>query len=272
MYTRPIFKYIGVRLVNQVFDDPAGDPPAGDPPTGDPESKISADDLPPGKWSDEQKAEIEKLIQNRVKNIQKKQSDVMADLEKFKNLSTMTEKEKEDLQTKLKDIERATLTKAEIAARERKEAEAKHKSELEKTIKERDDWKNKFTDTIIENEIINAAASKKAYRPEQVVKYLRNDARLIEVTEDGQPTGRFETRVSFMGRDKDGKPMKMDLPAVEALSEMEKLPDYANLFDSGLKGGLGKDNASGQTVPLDTALDDQAAFRKQRAEFRKVGT
>lgn len=239
----------------------------GDPPT-DPPVESNPDELQ-GEWPDDVKAKVQETIKERIDRVKKQHEPIIAELEKLKSLNSLTQQERDKLQSQIKELERATMTKQEIAARERKEAEEKYNQELANTKQEVDVWKSRFMNSTIRREITDAAVQSKAYNPTQIVALLEGKTRLVEKTEEGRTTGAFETRVTFEGRDKDGKPMQMDLSVSEAVAEMEKMSEYGNLFESGLKGGLGKNNAPGKNVSLVEALSSQEAYRKQRDEIKK---
>ena len=263
-----------------VYDDGAGDPPAGDPPAGDPPAggddggDDGADDLNADvKLTDAQKKHVEKLIKERVDRVRKQTDLTVKQLETLKQDKALTDKQKQELQQRIDDIEAAHMTKAELAVKERQKEAKKYEQTLAQLQAENKKWQDKFYDTTIRREIVDAAAKADAYRVEQVVTILQGKTRLVEITDaNGQGTGEFETRVKFEGRDSANKPMEMDLTVVEAIAEMQKMPaEYGNLFKSGLKDGLGSNTVPGSNGRLtETVLSSQDEYMKNRQRIKET--
>ena len=96
---------------------------------------------------------------------------------------------------------------------------------------------------------------------------------LRAVDEDGKPTGDYEPRVAFPDKDKDNKPLTLDLTVAEAVKRMKELEKYGNLFEGGKKSGLGGTGSQtkGSNVDIsEVAKKDPAKYRELR-KLRETG-
>ena len=250
-------KYI--YLFHPVYDDPPVDPPV-DPP----KAKL-------GELSPEQQAAVDKIVQERVAKLKTENEKMIKQLNQIKQSKSLTDQEKEKLQQQIDDLEAASMTKAELATKAAKEQEKKNQEEIERLTGEATGWKSRYENSTIEREITDAAIRAEAFRPSQIVTLLHGNTKLVEVMEDGEPTGKFETRIKFGGRDSEGKPMVMDLTVEEAIQEMKKMnEEYGNLFKSGLVNGVGGNNVPGTGPLTSKVLSSQEAYMKQRDKIKET--
>jgi hypothetical protein len=198
----------------------------------------------------------------------------VAELEALKkNNKGLSEKEKSELTKRIEDLNATLLTKEELAAKEKEKLQNEHKKVLTDVSAERDAWKNRYVDSTIEGALTGAAAATEAFNPSQIVSLLRGTTRLVEVTDEaGNPTGKFEAKISLADVDKEGKPVTLELTALEALKRMKDREDFANLFKSNVTGGLGGSGNQGAGKDVDPSKmspEQWMAHRKKMGLGRK---
>ncbi|KKK45456.1 hypothetical protein LCGC14_3165440, partial [marine sediment metagenome] len=133
---------------------------------------------------------------------------------------------------------------------------------------DRDSWKKLFTNSTIERSITDAAASSNAFSPRQIVAILGRDTQLVEVLDsEGKPTGSLEPKVRFSDKDKEGKPVTLELSPDEAVKRMREMDEYLNLFRGDGAGGAGlRSQPGGKKPDLKNLAQDPVAWRKARKE------
>jgi hypothetical protein len=232
---------------NSYYDGtPPVDPPA-DPPA------------PPVKTFTQE--EVDKIVQGRVSKMKDENTKTLTQLQALQKSKTLSDTERTSLATRIEELQTSLMTKEELAQREKMELENKFKTDLEATSKERDDWKGRFTKTMVQRSLLDAAVSGDAFQPSQLMDLLEGKTQLVE------NNGAFEVKIRFQGRDKEGKPMEMILSPEETITEMKKMTDkFGNLFKSGATGGAGG-GASAGTVNLGMAKDINT-YIQQRAQIR----
>jgi len=230
-----------------------------------------------GAFTAEQQKRIDRIVQERVAKVkatqQAEQQKTIDQLNQLKKTKEMTASERDKLQERIDTLEASYMTKEELAAKTKKEEDLRHETAINTLTQERDDWKKRYTQSTIERAILDAAASKvgenPAINPSQIVTILRGSTNLVEETVDGNGTGKYIPRVKFAGRDSEGKPMEMDLTVPEAIAEMKKMePEYGNLWESGLTGGVGGNNTPGSGPVSEASLDTQEAYMKNRQKIK----
>jgi len=266
VYADPVVTSSSTGAPAVVADPPAADPP----PAGDPPSK---DD---GSFTPEQQKRIDNIVEKRVSGMKKEQQKTLEQLTQIKKTKDLTAGERDKLQERIDSLEASVMTKEELAAKNKKESDRQHQTELEQVTADRNSWKSRFEVSTIERSILDAASNtaddNPAINPRQIVTELRDKTKLVENTEDGVGTGMFVPRVKFEGQDSEGKPMLMDLTVPEAVTEMKKMDaEYGNLWNSGLTGGVGSNNTPGtENVLSDASLSSQEAYDKNRQKIKET--
>lgn len=282
-YWKPVYADPPVTSTQTTVPSPSttGDGNQTTPPaTGDVTVTTNQDgrpssELPADKFTDEQQVYIDKVVEKRVAKLKGEQQKTLDQLTQIKRTKDLTEAERGKLQERIDSLESAVMTKEELAAKNKKEADERHQTELQQVTQDRDSWKSRYEVSTIERSILDAASNtaddNPAINPRQIVTELRNKTHLVEKTEDGQSTGEFVPRVKFNGRDSEGKPMTMDLTVSEAVAEMKKMtPEYGNLFKSGLTGGVGSNNTPGTSSPNAASLKSHEAYMKDRQRIKET--
>lgn len=215
--------------------DGGGDPPVtppATPPAGD--KKTFTQD------------ELNKILADDRKKHQAQNQKVVLELENLKKSKTLTDKQKEELQTRIDEINNAMMTKEQLAAKDKEKLEKTYKEQLNSVTGERDTWKNRFTNSTINNVIIREAAVADAFDPDSLIALLGPNTRLAEDQDgEGAPLGTFTPKVKFNDTDKEGKQVTLDLTIPEAVKRMKDIPKYGYLFKNTAVGGLGGNSGAG---------------------------
>jgi hypothetical protein len=207
----------------------------------------AAEDAKKVEFSEVQQKKVNELVANERKK-------AVADLEALKKTTGITVKHKEELEKQISDLKASYQTKAEQDQEKFDRTLNEYKTNYETQKVETDRWRNDFTNTVIERDIL-AAASADAFNPELVVQVLKPHTRLVEILDaDGKSTGKLEPRVKLPKTNKDGKTVELDLKPDEAIALMKETPaKYGSLFKSIVKSGLGgqqQGGAGGKTTDL----------------------
>jgi hypothetical protein len=218
--------------------DGEGDPPPPPPPP--PVEKKEEKKEEKVKFTPEQQAYLNSILAEERRKAQAKNDQLITQLETEKNRVGTTAAEKAALESRIEDLRGEFATKEELTQRDT----AKKVKELEDKNKQTEaqakTWQDRFERNKRKVDLTQAAAGGKAYNAEQVVTILEPRTRLIEIVgEDGKGTGEYETKVKIQTKDKDGKPVTLDLSPPEAVKQMKDMPEFANLFISAQTGGLG---------------------------------
>ena len=218
--------------------------------------------------------EVDKIVQGRLRKQQgeiKKHTDTIAALQGKANI---TKEERTELETANDSLRTSLMTEKQRAADTQKKEKEKHTSEVTKLTGERDDWKNRFTNSTIDRAIVDAAVVNEAFVPNQLVSILKPDTNLAEILDDeGKPTGELEPKVRFVDKDKEGKKITLSLTVPEAVKKMTEQDQHLNLFKGKGTGGLGGANRGGDSKPQDLAAlakNNPAEYRKRRQEGAKL--
>lgn len=209
--------------------------------------------------------QLDKIVQDRVKKLQDSNKNAITELETLRSKAQLTQQERDELEGRIENMKNEHLTKDELAAKERQKLEKQYKEETEKLTKQAATWQARFTESTILRSITDASVTNDAFDPEQVAAILRPNTSLLEVLEDGKPTGNFAAKVKFADVDKDGKPVTLELEVPQAVKRMKELDRFKNLFKDTSSGGLGARNTGGGN-PLDITKLTPEQYRKARKE------
>jgi hypothetical protein len=137
------------------------------------------------------------------------------------------------LQSKIKELSNALLTKEELAKQEADELKSTYENQLKSITDERGAWENRFKATKFDTEVARAAVKYDAFDAEQLSLILRDKTQVAEITDkEGKGTGEFVVKTSIT---LDGK--KLDLTLDEAVGKLREDKRYANQFK--VKGSPG---------------------------------
>ena len=90
-----------------------------------------------------------------------------------------------------------------------------------------------------------------------------------ELDSEGKPTGKLIPKVKLQDKDKDGKPVTLELLVPEAIKRMKEMEQYFNLFKgegTGGIGGMNRGSGKGQPDFVKLAKENPAEYRRLRRE------
>ena len=212
--------------------------------------------------------EVNTIMAKEKRKTQEIQRKLMSQLEESKKKSTIGSDERNALEQQIEELQKQTMTAAELAAQKEAKLQKKHKEELESIQNENNLWKTRFSKAIIGSNLRKAAEDNGAISTDQIKLMLESKVRLVQkADENGKPTNDFETRIDFQDTNKNGEPVVLDLTVNDAVKRMTELPQYGNLFKGGKISGLDGTNVNGKDKKLDIAelaRTDPAKFRELR--------
>ncbi|TXH08447.1 MAG: hypothetical protein E6R03_18200 [Hyphomicrobiaceae bacterium] len=213
------------------FDDPPAVPPVVPPVVPPPPPT-------PQTFTQEQ---VNAMLAKNKRELQTKNEELATQLEALKQKTGLSEQEKADLESRIEQLRTEHLSESQQLQRKAAELEKKLKTDSETLSKERDSWKGRFDSTLIENGIRAGSVKHTAASDEQMIALYGHKARVVEILDDaGQPTGMFEVRLKVKQEDpKTKKDVEVELPIVDAIGELRKRPENANLFLTDGKPGAG---------------------------------
>ena len=211
--------------------------------------------------------EVNKFLAEDRRKHKQQTEKLISDLEALKKNKSLSDVERGNLQTRIEELQNQIMTKEQLLEKERAKLQNQHQTELQRERADKENWKNRYTESTIERSIMDAAISADTYNPEQIVTLLKTTTRLVEeVDSEGNGLGIFSPRVKFKDTDAEGKPTLLDLSVSEAIKRMRDLPEkYGNLFKSGLTGGLGGTGSAVTSKGLDiNKIKSMDEYRKNR--------
>jgi len=218
--------------------------------------------------------QLNTIVAEERRKMSEKQRTLVTELETLKKSTSLTVKEKESLQKRIEDLQTQHMTTEEKGRRAEEAAEKKRAGEIAELTEDRDIWQRKHAQLVINTAIIGAASDNKALQHEQITALIGPRTKMVEkLDEDGKPTGDHEPKVSFADKDKDDKPIILELTVPEAVKRMKELEQYGNLFEGGKKsglGGTGSQTKGGKYDIAEIAKKDPAKYRELRKE--RTGT
>lgn len=177
--------------------------------------------------------QVDDMIITRLKKAKEEQGKLVGQLKEFKANKALNDDQRNDLQLQIDNLQSTLLTKEEIASKEKDVTAKKYEKDLTTAKESATEWQTRYTDATIIRSIVDAAVVEEVLNPEQIVAILRPSTRLVE--EDGK----FIPKAKIQGKDKDDKPVTLDLPIAEAIKQMKDMSEHGNLFKSGSTGGTG---------------------------------
>ena len=195
-----------------------------------------------------------------------KLTTVMGEIEALKTRTGLTQQERDELESRLKQAMSEGQTKEQQLTEEIKKLRKESEKQVNTLSEQAKQYKSRFENTLIVNAITRAAATTGAYNPEQIEAILRPKAILEEgLDEEGKPTGEFIPRVNILAMSDDGKKVTLKLGIEDAVKRMKEDEAYANLFRTSGAGGMGGGNAgSGKKLNIRELAKNPRAYREAR--------
>ncbi len=245
-------------------------PPIGTGLAGnDPNAQVNVD--PNARFTQDQ---VNKIVGDRLAKDRKKNEERYVDLEKsYQDLianKALSDDEKVDVEAKLEELQKQHRTKEEQAKHEKNQLKDKYEGELQHYKDAAVRWENQHKEFLIEKSLLEAAVTKEAYMPDQVLAIVQKWTKLVEeVDENDKPTGRLTPMVDLPDIDADtGKNIityHTPMDAVERLKEVQP-----NLFKSNIVSGVGgNSNTGGMTPGADGQIDLKDLTTEQFMKLRK---
>jgi predicted RNase H-like nuclease (RuvC/YqgF family) len=191
----------------------------------------------------------------------------VTELEQLKKSKSLSDNERQNLTSKIEELQNSVLTKEQRAQKEQE----KLKKDLEQTTQQltadRDGWKERFHTTQIKQAITSEAAAHKAFDSDALIAILGPNTRLVEVQDDaGNPTGEFVPKTKFKDKDpKEGKDVVLDMTVPEVVARMKEIPKYGYLFETTAAAGVGAGRqAGGRGGEVDPSTMTTSQYREWR--------
>lgn len=214
-------------------------------------------------------SDIDSAVVESGKKQQKLMQKALDELEAVKAKIDLTGGDRANLDEKIADLQNQLLTKEEITSRNETKLK-KDSDEALGTLQGRyDALENRYNTETITRAITEAAVAGKAYSTEPLVALLKPQTRLVEIENaEGEKTGKFEARVDYPSKDKDGKDVVMNMTVPEAITQMRETDSYLNLFlAEGTSGVGGTNRGKGQELDVtELARENPQEYAKLRAE------
>ena len=216
--------------------------------------------------------EVNQILAKERGETEKKFKGLSDEIDLLKSKTTMTAKEKAELEQRLEATRTAGLSDLEKARHDLETYRKESEKSLSETKKVAEDYRTRYETSTIVRAISDAASEHGAYAPEQLVALLQQNTRLVEVLgEDQKPTGELNPVSKLEDVDAKGKRIILELSPKDIVKRMKEIPRYQNLFKGTGKGGLGdgKDSTrGGGATDMATLAKDPEAYRKARKEGR----
>lgn len=214
---------------------------------------------------------VNRLLKQAEDKARQEKQKMLNDLEALRQSANLTEQDKNNLTTRIEELQASLQTKEQQAQSEMQKLQKKYELDTTKFREEGDRWKARYEEKLKSVDIAVAAEEHKAYSAEQIDAILRPMTQVVdEMDEQNKPTGNFVTKVNFLGEDKEGKPVKLVLSPKAAVKAMSEMAKYANLFHNPSNGGIGAQPSSGgngSRLPnIDNMTPEQ--YRANRAAIR----
>lgn len=212
--------------------------------------------------------DINKILAQEKRKHQSVTQKALQEVEALRKKSSLTEKERHELDERVDQLKTSLLTEQEKAKRQAEKLKQQHRERVAGLEAERDTWRTRYTDSTIQRSITDAAATNNAFNPRQIVAILGRNTRLVEdLDSEGSPTGRLVPKVSFEDKNKDGKTVVLELSPDEVIKRMKEIPEFLNLFKVEGTGGAGlRSQPSGKKLDIRELAKDPVAYRKAKAE------
>lgn len=181
--------------------------------------------------------------------------------------------DRRNLQEELEQLQKTFRTKEQQAEYEKKQIEAKYKSDLETATESAVLWESKYKQNMLDSSLQDAAAKGGAFNVDQITSILRPITKIVEVVDEaGENTGNFKPVIDFPDVDeKTGERIITGRTPEEAVQRMKELPDiYGNLFKANLTGGIGGSTDPVSGKPTDVAKMSYQQYKENRERVKKA--
>lgn len=218
-------------------------------------------------------AELNKMMADNRKKLTSQNAELIGQLETLRDERNRSTESRDELETRIEQLQEQTLTKEELAKRTATKQAKEHQKTVDGLTTESDKWKGLYTGSTITGALQKAAVEGKALHPEQLVAMLERDTHLVEVLDAaGQGTNVYAPVIKFKDTDEDGKNVTLELSPEAVVKRMKEVPQkHGNLFERTDTGGLGGTGSAGGSgagsgPSLEELKNDPVKFAKWRKE------
>ena len=184
-------------------------------------------------------------LKQKNKELLDEKKNLLAQYNELLETKNLTDKQREELEAKVADLEKQTMTADEIAARKIKQAQEQEAAKTRAALDKAGEFEKLYASSTIENAIRQAAAASGAHDASQVFGMLSWRSKLEPVTgDDGKPTGQYRP-VTTVEIEEGGKRVARELPTNEAVAAFLGLPENKNLINPTAKPGGGSPHHGG---------------------------
>jgi hypothetical protein len=238
-----------LKSVNRLYyNDPPAVPPVV-PPTVPPPPVVppTVPPPPPGKIFTQE--EVDKLMAEHRKGLQNQNKELIEQLEALRNNQSLTQQQRDELEARINTLSQQHLTKEQQTQEEYNKLKKKYETETKQLIEKENVWKNRFENTMIQNAISTGAIQHKALSATQLQMMFSSQGKVVEEIDDqGKPSGNWIAKMTVDVTDpKTKQKVKLELPISEAIGKLRENSDFANLFETDGRGGLGGNNYNGNS-------------------------
>jgi hypothetical protein len=216
------------------------------------------------------------LAEDRRKNEKKYKEQMRVELQKRERMynellanQNLTAQERDQLQTALQDVEGKLHSEKEMLLKQKKQVEDDLTAKLKTAEESAQVWANRYKESSIKRQLMDAAVTHDAYSAQQLVNLLRPKTNVEPLVVDGKETGEFKVVVDLDDLVED-KPVVTKLDPDAAVKRMRELKSlYGNLFKANVVSGVGgnsnTDSGSG-SGKVDVTKLTPARYQKLRKE------
>lgn len=222
--------------------------------------------------------EVNGIIQARLAKVEDKSkqeiNELLTKLEKLEQSVTLSDTDRETLQSEIKALKNSKLSVEEQRAREVEELQKALQSTTENLTKRELEIRREYEDYRITQELREAAIANDARTPEQLIRLLKSGTRIKPVLDDqGKPTGQSQVLVEVEEKTKDGQIIHVEVPPMEAIKKLRLMSDvWGNQFNSRSRPGLDEMSHGERYTPGDDKLPlkDFEAYKNSPARKKFI--
>jgi hypothetical protein len=212
--------------------------------------------------------EVERMIQAEKTRADELARKAVAELETHKKNATLTVAQKEALQKQIDELNAQVMTKEQLSKQELEKLVNKYEADLKMTSTERDTWKERFSKSTVQRALSDAAAKHDAYDVEMFLALLSPKTQVVEEKDEQGNIKDFKVKVKYDDRDKDGKPIVLDLDPDQAVKQMkDNAQKYGYLFKGHINPGVRGQASTGGLKNVDVTNMTPAEYAKYRKEI-----
>lgn len=221
--------------------------------------------------------DVDKIVVKRNKALDEKYKTLEASLQKASKDKSITQEERDRLADELENLKNSQLSEKERAAKEKEKAERKYQEELAGTVKQRDEFKALFENSLSKRALLDAAIKHDAYNPQQIVELLTHKTKVVELRDDdGTVVLDYAPKVDWTETTSDGQTIRLQKTPEEVVESMKEDDQYANLFRSNIAKGVGAGSGtptdkSGKVNPAKISTEEYMRLRKTPEGRKALG-